>query len=129
MPFSARKVLLAVHGGQLDARLFTAASGLAKRMSAGLEILLQADKNSPPAPLDAMLKRLADDEVRYHLAWHATLATREVVRYANTHECIACVVIDAPENWPGSTSAWDKLACPLVVTTQSHGVEASTHAR
>jgi hypothetical protein len=87
-------------------------------MSAGLEILLQADKNSPPAPLAAMLQRLAEDGVRYHLDWCATLASREVVRYANTHECITCVMIDAPENWTGSASAWDKLACPLVVTAQ-----------
>ena len=118
MPFSARKVLLAVQGGRLDARLFSAASNLAKRMSAGLEILLQADKNTPPAALAALLQRLAEEEVRYHLDWRATLAAGEVVRYANTHECITCVVIDAPENWPGSASAWEKLACPLVVTAQ-----------
>lgn len=118
MPFSARKVLLAVQGEPLDARLFSAASSLAKRMSAGLEILLQADKNAPPAPLAALLLRLERDEVRYHLDWHATLAAREVVRYANTHECITCVVIDSPENWPGSAGVWDKLACPLVVTAQ-----------
>lgn len=120
MPFSARKVLLAVQGERLDARLFAAAASLAKRMSAGLEILLQADKNAPPAPLAAMLQRLEADEVLYRLDWHTTLGAREVVRYANTHECIACVVIDAPETWPGSAGAWDKLACPLVVTAQQH---------
>lgn len=120
MPFSVRKVLLAAQGERLDARLFSAATSLAKRMSAGLEILLQADRNAPPAPLATMLERLAKDEVIYHLDWHATLDAREVVRYANTHECITCVVIDAPENWPGSASAWDKLACPLVVTAQQH---------
>lgn len=120
MAFSARKVLLAVQGERLDARLFAATASLAKRMSAGVEILLQADKNAPPAPLAAMLQRLDDDEVLYHLDWQATLGVREVVRYANTHECIACVVIDAPETWPGSVGAWDKLACPLVVTAQQH---------
>lgn len=118
MPHSARKILLAVHGAQPDARLLAAAAGLAKRMSAGLEILLQADKDVPPAPLENMLQHLADDGVRHHLSRHETLSAREVVRYANTHECIACVVIDTPENWPGSSSAWEKLDCPLVVTAQ-----------
>jgi len=117
--FSARKVLLAVQGGQFDARLFSAATNLAKRMNAGLEILLQGDRDVPPAALDALLQRLTQDEVHYHLDWHAALPAREVVRYANTHECITCVVIDTPENWPGSADAWDKLACPLVVTAQA----------
>lgn len=121
MPFSARKVLLAVQGGRLDTRLFSTAASLAKRMNAGLEVLLQADRNAPPVALAALLQRLAEDEVHYHLDWRATLAASEVVRHANTHECITCVVIDAPENWPGSASAWDKLACPLVVTAQAQG--------
>ena len=98
-------------------------------MSAGLEILLQADKNTPPASLNTLLQRMGDDEVRYHLDWHATLAAREVVRHANTHECIACVVIDAPENWPGPASAWHKLACPLVVTAKAHTPETSSPSR
>lgn len=122
MPFSARKVLLAVQGERLDRRLFAVASSLAKRMSASMEILLQADREAPPAQFEAMLQHLAKDEVPYHLDWRATLAAGEVVRHANTHECIACVIIDAPENWPGAASAWDKLACPLVVTAQQHSV-------
>lgn len=118
MLFSARKVLLTVQGGQLDARLFSAAASLAKRMNAGLEVLLQGDKNDPPAPLASMLHLLEKDGVDYRLDWNAALTAREVVRYANTHECIACVVIDCPEDWPGSTGIWDKLACPLVVIAQ-----------
>ncbi len=118
MPHSARKILLAVHGARPDARLLAAAVGLAKRMSASLEILLQTDREVPPASLENMLQQLADDGVRHHLSRHETLSAREVVRYANTHECIACVVIDSPENWPGSSSAWERLDCPLVVTAQ-----------
>lgn len=125
MAFSARKVLLAVQGEQVDARLFSAATNLAKRMNAGLEILLCGDRNAPPAALTALLQNLTNDEVPYRLDWHAALAAREVVRYANTHECITCVVIDAPENWPGPAGAWDKLACPLVVTAQAKGLPAS----
>lgn len=118
MPHSARKVLLAVHGARPDARLLAAAIGLARRMSASLEILLQTDKETPPAALENMLQPLRDDGVRHHMSRHETLSAREVVRYANTHECIACVVIDSPESWPSSGNAWEKLDCPLVVTTQ-----------
>jgi hypothetical protein len=118
VPHSARKILLAVNGAHPDARLFAAAANLAKRMSATLEILLQADKEVPPAPLENMLQQLTAEGVRHHLSQQETLSTREVVRYANTHECIACVVIDTPENWPGSSGAWEKLDCPLVVTAQ-----------
>lgn len=118
MPFPPRRVLLAVKGEHLEQRLFASASNLAKRMSAGLEILMQADKEDLPEPLPELLRQVEAEAVPYRIGYQATLSAREVVRYANTHECVACVVIDAPENWGGQAGVWEKLACPLVVAAQ-----------
>lgn len=112
-------MLLAVKGEHLEQRLFTAASNLAKRMSAGLEILMQADKEDLPKPLPELLRQIEVEAVPYRIGYQATLSAQEVVRHANTHECVACVVIDAPENWGGPASVWEKLACPLVVAQKN----------
>lgn len=87
-------------------------------MNAGLEILMQADKENLPAPLAGLLRQLEAEEVQYRIGYQPALSAQEVVRYANTHECVACVVIDSPESWGGHAGAWEKLACPLVVAAQ-----------
>lgn len=87
-------------------------------MNAGLEILMQADKENLPAPLAGLLRQLEAEEVQYRIGYQPALSAQEVVRYANTHECVICVVIDSPENWGGHTGVWEKLACPLVVAAQ-----------
>jgi len=87
-------------------------------MSAGLEILMQADKENLPVQLPELLRQIEAEAVPYRIGYQMTLSAQEVVRYANTHECVACVVIDAPENWGGQASTWEKLACPLVVAAQ-----------
>lgn len=84
-------------------------------MSAGLEILMQADKENPPAPLAGLLRQCEEDGLQYRIGYQPTLSVQEVVRYANTHECVACVVIDSTESWGGQAGAWEKLACPLAV--------------
>lgn len=86
-------------------------------MSAGLEILIQGDKDNPPETLATLLRQIEEEALKYRISYQATLSAAEVVRYANTHECVACVVIDAPEKWGGPAGAWEKLACPLVATT------------
>ena len=88
-------------------------------MSAGLEILMQADKESLPTSLAGLLRQIDEVEVPYRISCQAALSAQEVVRYANTHECVTCVVIDSPENWGGQSGVWEKLACPLVVTAQA----------
>ncbi len=85
-------------------------------MNAGLEILLQGDRENPPALLAELLQLIDADEVPYRLTWQTALSAQEVVRYGNTHECVTCVVIDTPENWGGPANVWEKLACPLVAT-------------
>lgn len=87
-------------------------------MSAGLEILMQADKENLPASLAGLLQQLEAAAVPYRIAYQTALSAHEVVRYANTHECVACVVIDAPQSWGGQAGVWEKLACPLVVAAQ-----------
>jgi len=117
--FPPRKVLLAAREEHLAPRLFSSASSLAKRMSAGLEILMQADRESPPEIDAGQARHLQEEGIAYRLTCRAALSAQDVVRYANTHECVVCVVIDAPENWGGASAVWEKLACPLVVTAQN----------
>ena len=47
------------------------------------------------------------------------LRRRDIVQYANSHECVASVVIDSLEGWESvaedrGSDPWARLACPLV---------------
>lgn len=121
MPGKTRRyVLLALRGEHIEPRLLSSASGLCKRMDAGLDIMLSSgDKGLPPL-LENFVQSLQQDGIHYRLTQQAVLRSKEIVRYANTHECISTVMIDslgkwtAPEDEKGS-DPWRKLDCPLVV--------------
>ena len=116
---SERKVLLAIREGYLDPRLLASARNLCQRLGAGLDILLAARSGQLPAEVDALIRTLREQGVAYSLSHYEALRRRDVVRYANTHECIATVVIDSLEGWESvaksrSSNPWASLACPLV---------------
>lgn len=114
-----RKVLLAVREGHVDQRLLASARGLCQRMPADLDILVLAAGEALPPELDAFVRTLRDEGVTYTLAMRPGLRRRDIVQYANTHECVATVVIDSREGWESvaadrASDPWAKLACPLV---------------
>lgn len=114
-----RKVLLAIHAGRIDPRLLVSARSLCQRMEAGLDILILAGDDELPAEVAAFLGMLRAEGVAYTLTVKPLLRRRDIVQYANTHECIATVVIDSLEGWEGvaedkTSDPWRKLACPLV---------------
>lgn len=114
-----RKVLLAVREDSIDPRLLTSALSLCKRMDAGLEILAIVSGETLPQPLEALLDALRKDGLYYSLTRKPALRRRDIVGYANTHECIAAVVIDSLEGWEllaqdRNSDPWKKLECPLV---------------
>jgi hypothetical protein len=114
-----RKVLLAIREGHLDPRLLTSARSLCQRLDAGLDILLLAIGESLPIEVAALVGSLREDGVAYSLTRKPQLRRRDIVQYANTHECIATVVIDSLEGWESvaedrAADPWAKLACPLV---------------
>ncbi|MRR49741.1 MAG: hypothetical protein EG825_02320 [Rhodocyclaceae bacterium] len=116
---SERKVLLAIREGHLDPRLLASARSLCQRMEAGLDILLLAGGEDLPAEVADLVKTLREAGVMYSLTRKPVLRRRDVVEYANTHECIATVVIDSLEGWESvaadrASDPWAKLACPLV---------------
>lgn len=118
-PQSERKVLLAIREGHLDPRLLASARSLCQRMDAGLDILLLAHGEGLPAEVADLVKTLREAGVMYSLTQKPVLRRRDVVQYANTHECIATVVIDSLEGWESvaadrASDPWAKLACPLV---------------
>lgn len=118
-PLSERKVLLAIREGYLDPRLLASARKLCQRLEAGLDILLATQGRQLPAEVDDLIAALRAEGVAYSISCHGQLRRRDVVRYANTHECIATVVIDSLEGWENiarsrATNPWAKLACPLV---------------
>lgn len=116
---SERKVLLAVREGHLDPRLLASARSLCQRMGASLDILVRTDGAAMPGEIDDLLKALRQDGVLYTVTQQPVMRRRDVVRYANTHECIATVVIDSLEGWESvaedrASNPWLKLECPLV---------------
>lgn len=116
-----RKVLLAMRAGCIDPRLLASARGLCERMGAELDILARVSGDALPAELAAFINALRTAGVPYSLACKPELRRRDIVQYANTHECVASVVIDSLEGWEGvaedrSSDPWARLACPLVTS-------------
>lgn len=114
-----RKVLLAVREGHVDPRLLASARSLCQRMDAELDILARVSGSSLPPDLADFIASLRADGVAYSLSQKPELRRRDIVHYANTHECIATVVIDSLEGWEvvaadRSSDPWARLACPLV---------------
>jgi hypothetical protein len=124
-----RKVLLAIREGYLDPRLLASARSLCQRMGAGLDILLLADGERLPAEVEALVQSLRADGVMYSLTRKPQLRRRDIVQYANTHECVATVVIDSLEGWESvaqdkTSDPWRKLACPLVTAAPPKPTES-----
>ena len=116
---SERKILLAVREGYIDPRLLASARSLCERMDAELEILARVGGEALPADLADFIKALRSDGVTYSLSQKPELRRRDIVQYANTHECVASVVIDSLEDWEivaadRASNPWAKLSCPLV---------------
>lgn len=121
-PKSERKVLLAVREGHLDPRLLAAARSLCQRMDAGLDILVRTVGEKMPPEIDELVAALRRDGVMYTLTQKPVLRRRDIVQYANTHECVSSVVIDSLEDWEQvaedrASDPWARLACPLVTAT------------
>jgi len=121
MPGKSRRfVLLALKGEHIEPRLLSSASGLCKRMDAGLDIMLSCGDEKQPPLLENFIRDLQQDGIHYRLTQQAVLRSKEIVRYANTHECISTVMIDSLGNWAApedekGSDPWRKLDCPLVV--------------
>lgn len=118
-PAPSRRVLLAVREGHIDPRLLASARGLCQRMDAGLDILLSASGEELPAAVADFVNSLRAEGISHSLTRQQALRRRDIVDYANTHECIASVVIDSREGWESvarekAGDPWAKLACPLV---------------
>lgn len=116
---SDRKILLAVREGHVAPRLLASARSLCQRMDADLDILVVAAGEGLTAEVEAFVRTLRDEGVAYTLTKRPLLRRRDIVQYANTHECIATVVIDSLEGWESvaedrASDPWRKLACPLV---------------
>ncbi|MDP2794744.1 MAG: hypothetical protein Q8O25_11825 [Sulfurisoma sp.] len=114
-----RTVLLAVREGHIESRLLAAARGLCQRMDAALDILVLTRGESLPSEIAAFVRALRADGIIYSLTQKPLLRRRDIVDYANTHECVSTVVIDSLEGWEGvaedkASDPWRKLACPLV---------------
>lgn len=114
-----RKILLAVREGFVAPRLLASARNLCQRMDAGLDILLLAKEERIPPEVADLIGELRREGVLYSLERKPVLRRRDIVQYANTHECVVTVVIDSLEGWESvaedrSSNPWSNLACPLV---------------
>jgi hypothetical protein len=114
-----RKVLLALRDGRIDGRLMVVARGLCERMGAELDILLATAGEPVPADVARLAGTLRRSGINYSLTRREDLSRRDVVDYANSHECIATVLIKSFEEWQAgaadrAANPWHRLACPLV---------------
>ena len=114
-----RKVLLAVREDHVDGRLLAAARSLCQRMEAELDILVRVRGDVLPIELQDFIASLQGEGVAYTLSLKPLMRRRDIVLHANSHECIATVVIDSLEGWEvvaedRASDPWAKLACPLV---------------
>lgn len=130
MSDSERKVLLAVREGRVDPRLLASALNLCRRLKAGMDILLIAEGERAPAQMDGFLDTLRQEGLPYTLRMRPTLRRRDIVDYANSHECITAVVIDSREGWEAlaqdrASDPWRRLACPLVTAAPPKKRQAS----
>jgi len=121
-----RKVLLALRPGHVDQRVLASARGLSQRMNADLDILVMANGEGLPAEVDAFVRTLRNEGVAYTLTMKPMLRRRDIVQYANTHECVITVVIDSLEGWESvavdrASAPWAKLVCPLVTAASGSG--------
>jgi hypothetical protein len=126
---SERKILLAVREGFIDPRLLASARSLCERMDAGLDILLLAKSEVVPPEVASLVRQLREEGVMYSLDRKPSLRRRDIVQYANTHECVVTVVIDSLEGWESvaedrSSNPWGKLACPLVTAAPPKSTQA-----
>lgn len=114
-----RKILLAVRDDCLEPRVLASARSLCERMDAELDILARASSGNLPAALQDFITGLREGGVAYSLTVRPALRRRDIVDYANAHECIASVVIDSLEGWETvahdrGSNPWLRLSCPLV---------------
>lgn len=119
-----RTVLLAMREGYIDPRMLTTARGLCQRMDAGLDILVLAVGDALPSAVADFVRTLHDQRVAYTLTQVPSLRRRDLVKYANTHECVSTLVIDSLEGWESvaadkTSDPWRQLACPLVTATSA----------
>lgn len=119
-----RMVLLALHGDHVDQQALSSATGLCKRLDAGLEILVVAPDNNLRHAIQQLMKAPDREPLYWSLSPKPMLRRRDIVDYANTHENIVAVVIDSLEHWDGraqdrSSNPWQRLRCPLVTATHS----------
>lgn len=115
-----RFILLALKSEHIELRLLSSASGLCRRMDAGLDIMLVSDEEKLPPALESFMRQMQREGIYCRMKRESGTKSRDIVRYANTHECISSVMIDSlgswatPEDEKGS-DPWRKLDCPLVV--------------
>ena len=127
-----RKVLLAVREGHIAPRLLASAQGLCQRLDADLDILFLASGEELPGELAVFIRTLRREGMAYTLTRKPLLRRRDIVQYANTHECIATVVIDSLEGWESvaedrAADPWRKLACPLVTAAPPRSKSHESH--
>jgi hypothetical protein len=114
-----RKIVLAVREGHIEPRLLASARSLCERMDAELDILARVSGPVLPVELAAFIESLRAAGVSYSLSRRPEMRRRDIVQYANTHECVSTVVIDSLEGWESvaedrASDPWARLACPLV---------------
>lgn len=117
---SQRYVLLALKGDHIEPRLLSSASGLCRRIDAGLDIMLSSAENKQPLLLENFIRDMQRNGIPCRLTRQAGLRSDEIIRYANTHERISTVMINSLSNWNTAEGEkdrdpWRKLSCPLVV--------------
>lgn len=124
MSSGRRKVLLALPDGEFPPRLCEAALSLCLRLDAELEIFVRGSEQTIAAEFHRAIDELTAHGVPCRVSFQQDLRRRDVVRYANAHECVLSVLIDSAESWLDLArdrhhDPWMELACPLVTVVSA----------
>lgn len=105
-----RIILLVLRKEKLKPEVLDYVLNLCQRIQAGLEIL----SNEGSFSIENFLKKLYEAGIYHRTIPYQGSLEEAVIHYANTHSCIAFVVVDSLEQW-GQENSWNQLTCPLVV--------------
>lgn len=121
-----RRVLLALRGGQIDAKTLRYAMNACKRIGAGLDVLYISPEEKAEPALEQYLTDLKEQGIAWRLIRKEGCLKQQIIDYSSAHKEILFAVTestlhleaDCKGRGKGLSEAWKSLKCPLVVVAE-----------
>lgn len=124
-----QRVLLALRGGEAEAKTLTYARKSAERIGASLDILVVAQESGAQRPdpvFEQFEKELREAGVSFRVSRKSGCLKQEIIDYTNAEREVLFVVIESPDSLEAEcrhkdvrlADLWKRLRCPLVVVSE-----------